>query len=129
VPTSVSAGHFESYYSVANKLTADIPGAFQPNQFANPNNPEAHSLSTGPEIWDATDGKITCLVASMGTGGTLCGIARYLKQKNPDIKIVAVDPEGSIYSGDMPGSYKVEVLAKTSFRAMSISNLSTKLFA
>jgi cystathionine beta-synthase len=108
VPTSVSAGHFESYYSVANKLTADIPGAFQPNQFANPNNPDAHSLSTGPEIWDATDGKITCLVASMGTGGTLCGIARYLKQKNPNIKIVAVDPEGSIYSGDMPGSYKVE---------------------
>lgn len=108
VPTNVGAGHHESYYSVANKLTSDIPGAFQPNQFANPNNPQAHTLTTGPEIWEATDGKITCLVASMGTGGTLCGIARFLKQKNPDIRIVAVDPEGSIYSGDMPGSYKVE---------------------
>lgn len=108
VPTSVGAGHHESYYSVANKLTSDIPGAFQPNQFANPNNPMAHTLSTGPEIWEATEGKITCLVASMGTGGTMCGIARYLKEKNPKIKIVAVDPEGSIYSGDMPGSYKVE---------------------
>ncbi len=108
VPTNVGAGHHESYYSVANKLTSDIPGAFQPNQFANPNNPQAHTVTTGPEIWEATDGKITCLVASMGTGGTLCGIARFLKQKNPDIKIVAVDPEGSIYSGDMPGSYKVE---------------------
>lgn len=108
VPTNVNAAHHESYYSVANKLTSDIPGAFQPNQFANPNNPEAHTLTTGPEIWDATEGKITCLVASMGTGGSICGIARYLKQKNPNIKIVAVDPEGSIYSGDMPGSYKVE---------------------
>jgi cystathionine beta-synthase len=108
VPTGVSAGHHESYYSVANKLTADIPGAFQPNQFANPNNPQAHVVTTGPEIWEATDGKITHLVASMGTGGTICGIGRYLKDKNPNIKIIAVDPEGSIYSGDMPGSYKVE---------------------
>ena len=108
VPTNVNAGHHESYYSVANKLTADIPGAFQPNQFANPNNPEAHMLTTGPEIWEATEGKITCLVAAMGTGGSICGIGKYLKEKNPNIKIIAVDPEGSIYSGDMPGSYKVE---------------------
>lgn len=108
VPSSVSAAHHESYYSVANKLTNDIPGAFQPNQFANPNNPLAHELSTGPEIWDATEGKITCFVAGMATGGTLCGIARYLKKKNSNIKIVGVDPEGSIYSGDMPNSYKVE---------------------
>ncbi len=108
VPTSAPAAHFESYYSVANKLTNDIPGAFQPNQFANPNNPLAHVNTTGPEIWEATEGKITCLVGGMGTGGTLCGTARYLKEKNPKIKIVGVDPEGSIYSGDMPGSYKVE---------------------
>ncbi|MBY0547167.1 MAG: cystathionine beta-synthase [Candidatus Obscuribacterales bacterium] len=108
VPSTVSAGHHESYYSVANKLTSDIPGAFQPNQFANPNNPMAHELSTGPEIWEATEGKITCLVAGMGTGGSICGIGRYLKKMNPKIKIVGVDPEGSIYSGDMPNSYKVE---------------------
>ena len=108
VPTSAPAAHHESYYSVANKLTADIAGAFQPNQFANPNNPQAHVNTTGPEIWDATDGKITCLVGGMGTGGTLCGTARFLKTKNPKIKVIGVDPEGSIYSGDMPGSYKVE---------------------
>lgn len=108
VPTSAPAAHFESYYSVANKLTAEIPGAFQPNQFTNPDNPLSHALTTGPEIWEATGGKITCLVASMGTGGTVCGTGRYLKEQNPRLKVVAVDPEGSIYSGDMPGSYKVE---------------------
>ncbi len=108
VPTSVSASSHESYYSVANKLTAEIPGAFQPNQFANPNNPEAHYLSTGPEIWDQTDGKITHFVATMGTGGTISGTARFLREKNPKIRIIGVDPEGSIYSGDLAASYKVE---------------------
>lgn len=108
VPTSVSASSHESYYSVANKLTMEIPGAFQPNQFANPNNPLAHYLTTGPEIWEQTSGKITCFVAGMGTGGTISGTARYLKEKNPKIKIVGVDPEGSIYSGDMAAPYKVE---------------------
>lgn len=108
VPTSVTAASPESYYSVANKLTAEIPGAFQPNQFANPNNPAAHVGTTGPEIWEATDGKITHFVAGVGTGGTISGIGSYLKQKNPKLKVIGVDPEGSIYSGDMPGSYKVE---------------------
>jgi len=108
VPTSVSANSPESYYSVANKLTNEIPGAFQPNQFANPDNPESHYLTTGPEIWEATEGKITCFVGGMGTGGTVSGTAKFLKEKNPKIKIVGVDPEGSIYSGDMPGAYKVE---------------------
>ncbi|HEY9772849.1 MAG TPA: cystathionine beta-synthase [Planktothrix sp.] len=108
VPTSVSASSHESYYSVANKLTMEIPGAFQPNQFANPNNPMSHYLSTGPEIWNDTDGKITHFVASMGTGGTITGTARYLKEKNPNIKVIGVDPEGSIYSGDMVAPYKVE---------------------
>lgn len=108
VPTSVSASSHESYYSVANKLTMEIPGAFQPNQFANPNNPDAHYLTTGPEIWNDTEGKITCFVASVGTGGTISGTARYLKEKNPKIKVIGVDPEGSIYSGDMAKPYKVE---------------------
>lgn len=108
VPSTVSASSPESYYSVANRLTMEIPGAFQPNQFANPNNPDSHYESTGPEIWEQTGGKITCLVAGVGTGGTISGTARYLKEKNPNIKIVGADPEGSIYSGDTPGSYKVE---------------------
>ena len=108
VPTSVSASSHESYYSVANKLTMEIPGAFQPNQFANPFNPQSHYDTTGPEIWDATDGKITCLVAGLGTGGTISGTARFLKEKNPKIKVIGVDPEGSIYSGDMAQPYKVE---------------------
>ena len=108
VPTSVSASSHESYYSVANKLTLEIPGAFQPNQFVNPNNPKAHYLTTGPEIWKQTDGKITCLIAGMGTGGTISGTGQYLKEKNPAIKVIGVDPEGSIYSGDMAQPYKVE---------------------
>lgn len=108
VPTSVSASSHESYYSVANKLTMEIPGAFQPNQFGNPNNPMAHTLSTGPEIWEATEGKITAFVAGIGTGGTISGTARYLKEMNPKIRVIGADPEGSIYSGDMPKSYKVE---------------------
>ena len=102
VPSTVSAGSPESYYSVANRLTMEIPGSFQPNQFANPNNPLAHYQSTGPEIWEQTGGKITCLVAGAGTGGTISGTAKYLKEKNPNIKIVGADPEGSIYSGDTP---------------------------
>ncbi len=108
VPT-VGANNPESYYNVANRLTAEIPGAFQPNQFENPNNPEAHYWSTGPELWEQTDGKIDYFVAGIGTGGTISGNAKYLKEKNPNIKIIGADPEGSIYTpGAMPKSYKVE---------------------
>lgn len=108
VPT-VGANSPESYYNMANRLTAEIPGAFQPNQFENPNNPQAHVLTTGPEIWKQTDGKISCLVAGIGTGGTITGTARFLKSKNPNIRIVGADPEGSIYTkGSMPKPYKVE---------------------
>ncbi|HWL92676.1 MAG TPA: cystathionine beta-synthase [Phycisphaerae bacterium] len=108
VPT-VNANNPESYYNVANRLTAEIPGAFQPNQFENPNNPTAHYCSTGPEIWEQTDGKIDYFVAGIGTGGTISGTSKYLKEKNPNIKIIGADPEGSIYTpGAMPKSYKVE---------------------
>ena len=108
VPT-VNARSPESYYSVANRLTDEIPGAFQPNQFENPNNPQAHYESTGPEIWKQTDGKIDVFVAGMGTGGTISGTARYLKEKNPKIRIIGADAEGSIYTqGAMPAPYKVE---------------------
>lgn len=106
---NVAANSPESYYSVANRLTAEIPGAFQPNQFENPDNPEAHVHSTGPEIWEQTDGKIDYFVAGIGTGGTISGTARFLKEKNPNIKIIGADPEGSIYTpGNMPKSYHVE---------------------
>lgn len=108
VPT-VEANSPESYYSVANRLTAEIPGAFQPNQFANPDNPQAHYDSTGPELWEQTDGKIDCFVAGVGTGGTISGAARYLKEKNPNIRIIGADAEGSIYTqGEMPKPFLVE---------------------
>ncbi len=108
VPT-VGANSPESYYSVANRLTAEIPGAFQPNQFENPNNPEAHVHSTGPEIWEQTEGKLHMFVAGIGTGGTISGTSRYLKKMNPKIKVIGADPEGSIYTpGSMPKPYKVE---------------------
>ncbi len=107
-PTNVPNDSPESYYGVANRLAAEIPGAFQPNQFHNPVNPVAHYRTTGPEIWEQTAGKITHLVAGIGTGGTISGTARFLKECNPKIHVVGADPEGSIYSGDTPKSYAVE---------------------
>ena len=105
----VGANDPESYYNVANRLAAEIPGAFQPNQFENPDNPNAHYHTTGPEIWRQTDGKVDYFVAGIGTGGTISGNARFLKEKNPDIKIIGADPEGSIYTrGSKPKSYLVE---------------------
>ena len=82
-PTNVPADSPESYYGVANRLAAEIPGAFQPNQFHNHHNPEAHYHTTGPEIWEQTNGTITHFVAGVGTGGTISGTARFLKEKNP----------------------------------------------
>ncbi|MDD5190585.1 MAG: cystathionine beta-synthase [Dehalococcoidales bacterium] len=107
-PTSVSPDSPESYNGVADRLAREIPGAFRPNQFTNPVNPLIHYLTTGPEIWEETEGEIDVLVAGMGTGGTISGSGKYLKEKNPDIQIVGADPEGSILSGDSPKSYKVE---------------------
>ncbi len=107
-PSNVPPDSPESYYGVANRLASEIPGAFQPNQFHNHFNPEAHYRTTGPEIWEATGGAITHFVAGLGTGGTISGTARYLKEKNPSIYVVGADPEGSIYSGDIPRSYAVE---------------------
>jgi len=107
-PTNVPSDSPESYYAVANRLAAEIPGAFQPNQFHNLVNPEAHYRTTGPEIWEQTGGAITHLVAGIGTGGTISGTARYLKEQNPAVHVIGADPEGSIYSGDIPRSYAVE---------------------
>jgi len=107
-PTAVAPEHPDSYYSVSDRLAREIPGAFKPDQYANPMNPEAHARSTGPEIWDQTNGRITHLVASIGTGGTISGLGRYLKSKNPAIQIVGADPEGSVYSGGTGRPYLVE---------------------
>jgi cystathionine beta-synthase len=98
----------ESYYSVAARVTSETPGAFQPNQYFNQANPQTHYDTTGPEIWEQTGGKVDVFVAGVGTGGTITGIGRYLKERNPNVMIVGADPEGSIYTGDKPRPYKVE---------------------
>ncbi|HEX9697711.1 MAG TPA: cystathionine beta-synthase [Actinomycetota bacterium] len=107
-PTAVAPEHPESYYSVANRLAREIPGGFQPNQYANPHNPSAHEASTGPEIWRQTAGRVTHFVAGIGTGGTISGTGRYLKSQNPNVQIIGADPEGSVYSGGGGRPYLVE---------------------
>ncbi len=96
-PTEVDADDPRSYYKVAERLLREIPNSFSPNQYFNESNPAAHYRSTGPEIWQDTDGKITHFVAGIGTGGTISGVGKYLKEKNPDIKVIGVDTEGSLY--------------------------------
>jgi cystathionine beta-synthase len=107
-PTAVPPDSPESYYRVADRLAAEIPGAFQPNQYFNPENPKAHYDTTGPEIWKQTEGKIDVFVCAIGTGGTISGVGRYLKEQNPGVTVVGADPEGSVYSGDEPRPYLVE---------------------
>jgi cystathionine beta-synthase len=107
-PTAVAPDSPESYNGVADRLAREIPGAWRPNQFANMTNPEVHYRTTGPEIWEQTDGKVTVFVAGVGTGGTLSGVARYLKEMNPDVKVIGADPEGSVLSGGNGKPWKVE---------------------
>ncbi len=107
-PSAVPPDSPESYNSVADRISREIPGAYRPNQFANPNNPRSHYETTGPEIWRDSGGNVDILVAGMGTGGTISGTAKFLKEKNPKLVVVGADPEGSILSGDSPHSYKVE---------------------
>jgi cystathionine beta-synthase len=97
-PTDVPPDSPRSYYRVADRLTAEIPGAFQPNQYANEANPQAHYDSTGPELWEQTGGQITHLVVGVGTGGTVTGTVRYLRERTSDLVVIGADPEGSIYS-------------------------------
>lgn len=115
-PTNVAPDHPANYVKVAERIAKETPNSFMPNQYFNKANPETHYKTTGPEIWKQTKGKIDVLVATMGTGGTISGIAKYLKEKNPNIRIVGVDPEGSLYHHEFYGtkdkadvhSYKVE---------------------
>ena len=107
-PTAVAPDDPRSYYSTADRLTRDTPNSFRPDQYSNVNNPLAHEATTGPEIWDQTDGTITHFVAGIGTGGTITGVARALKARNPAVQIVGADPEGSVYSGGSGRPYLVE---------------------
>jgi cystathionine beta-synthase len=107
-PTAVAPDSPQSYYRVADRLTEEIPGAFQPNQYFNQENPRAHYETTGPEIWVQTEGRVTHLVAGVGTGGTITGAARFLKEQNPAIVVVGADPEGSLYTGDEARPYLTE---------------------
>jgi len=114
-PTNVAPESPESYYSVAARLARDIPGAFKPDQYWNQENTIAHERTTGPEIWDQTEGRITHLVASVGTGGTVTGTARYLKGRNPAIRVIGADPEGSVLSGDVARPYLTEGVGEDFF--------------
>jgi cystathionine beta-synthase len=107
-PTNVAPDSPESYYSVAARLARDIPGAFKPDQYWNMENPAAHERTTGPELWEQTDGRITHFVASVGTGGTISGAAHVLKARNPQVQVIGADPEGSVLSGDTARPYLTE---------------------
>jgi cystathionine beta-synthase len=107
-PTDVAPESPQSYYRVADRLTAEIPGAFQPNQYFNQANPQAHYDSTGPELWAQTAGRVTHLVTGVGTGGTVTGTVRYLRERNPSLHVIGADPVGSIYSGEDVHPYLIE---------------------
>jgi cystathionine beta-synthase len=97
-PTAVEHDSPESYYSVSDRLAEEIPGGFKPDQYSNMANPDAHYARTGPELWEQTDGELDAIVISVGTGGTISGVGRYWKERNPDVLIVGADPEGSVYT-------------------------------
>lgn len=108
-PTAVAPDSPESYYGVADRLTAEIEGAYQPNQFFNPAAPGAHEATTGPEIWRDTAGRLTHLVVGAGTGGTITGTGRFVKRASDGaVRVIAADPDGSIYSGGTGRPYLVE---------------------
>jgi cystathionine beta-synthase len=108
-PTAVAPEHPDSYYNTSDRLARDIPGGWKPNQYANQSNPASHFATTGPELWEQTEGKITHFVAGIGTGGTISGTGRYLKEVSDGrVKVIGADPEGSVYSGGSGRPYLVE---------------------
>src|SRR5438270_6304007 len=114
-PTAVDHESPESYYSVSSRLAEEIPGGFKPDQYSNMANPQSHYDVTAPEIWEQTDGEIDAIVISVGTGGTISGIGRWFHERKPEVKIIGVDPEGSIYTASNESevhSYPVEGIGK-----------------
>src|SRR5947208_4303838 len=114
-PTAVDHDSPESYYSVSSRIAEEIPGGFKPDQYSNMSNPEAHYLTTGPEIFEQTGGEVDAIVISVGTGGTISGVGRYFKEHAPQVKIVGVDPEGSVYTAKSESDlhpYLVEGIGK-----------------
>src|SRR5918996_3263457 len=107
-PTDVDSDDERSYYKVSDRLARETPGAWKPDQYSNPANPAAHFATTGPEIWEATDGRVTHLVVAIGTGGTVSGVARFLKERSPSLQIIGADPAGSVYSGATAHPYLTE---------------------
>ena len=108
-PTAVPPEHPDSYYNVSDRLGSEIPGAWKPDQYSNQKNPRSHYEQTGPELWEQTDGRITHFVAGVGTGGTITGTGRYLKEVSDGrVQIIGADPEGSVYSGGTGRPYLVE---------------------
>src|SRR5688500_13914256 len=106
--TAVAPEHPDSYYNVSDRLVRETSGAWKPDQYSNQNNPRSHYETTGPEIWQQTDGKITHFVCGMGTGGTISGVGRYLKEQDASVRVVGADPSGSVYSGGTGRPYLVE---------------------
>jgi cystathionine beta-synthase len=107
-PTDVDPNDERSYYRVSDRLAREIPGAWKPDQYSNPGNPEAHFATTGPEIWEATEERVTHVVVALGTGGTVSGAGRYLKERSRTVQIIGADPAGSVYSGSSPHPYLTE---------------------
>ncbi|WP_127499637.1 cystathionine beta-synthase [Actinoplanes solisilvae] len=107
-PTAVAPEDPRSYYNVSDRLAREVPGAWKPDQYSNPANPRSHYEETGPELWKQTDGRITHFVAGVGTGGTISGVGRYLKEQSPAVRVIGADPEGSVYSGGTGRPYLVE---------------------
>ena len=129
-PTAVDPDHPDSYYRTSDRLTDEIDGAWKPNQYANPENPQSHYLGTGPELWEQTDGRITHFVAGIGTGGTISGTGRYLKEVSGGrVQVIGADPEGSVYSGGTGRPYLVEGVGEDFWPATYDKNICDRIVA
>nr|MBA3907583.1 pyridoxal-phosphate dependent enzyme [Pseudonocardiales bacterium] len=129
-PTAVEPDHPDSYYRTSDRLAREIEGAWKPNQYANPENPASHYASTGPEIWEQTSGRCTHFVAGIGTGGTISGAGRYLKEVSGDrVQVIGADPEGSVYSGGSGRPYLVEGVGEDFWPATYDKNICDEILA
>jgi cystathionine beta-synthase len=129
-PTAVDPDHPDSYYKVSDRLVTEIDGAWKPNQYANKHNPESHYQSTGPEIWEQTEGRITHFVAGIGTGGTISGTGRYLKEVSGGrVQVIGADPEGSVYSGGGGRPYLVEGVGEDFWPGTYDKNICDRIIA